>query len=93
MEIGNRIIYDKVTGKVLYGINYNCLGECGDALEGLRPTEIDFIDLPYGDKTLQDANTYHVDVVTKKIVIDTTIAHVATYEELQQQLLQAQGVI
>lgn len=93
MQIGYRIIYNKSNGQILYGVNYNCLGEFSDAVEGLRPTEIDFIDLPYGDKTLQDADKYHVDINTKQIVIDSIRQHQPAYEELQQQLLQAQGVI
>jgi hypothetical protein len=90
MEIGKRILYNFETGYVLN----NSLGEMsGDIREDLRPAEIGIIDLPYGDTTLQDALTYHVDVVTKTIVIDTRREHVTTYEELQQQLLIAEGVI
>ena len=90
MEYGKRIIYDKATGIILN----NCLGEMsGDLQEGLRPLEIDYLDLAYGDTTLREVLTYHIDVTTKTIVIDTKVNHIATYEELQQQLLQAQGVI
>lgn len=90
LQYGKRIIFDKATGKVLNGT----LGEMsGDLQEGLRPAEIDFIDLPYGDTTLEDAATYHIDVATKTIVIDSYKQHAPTYEELQQQLLIAQGVI
>jgi len=91
---GNRIIYDATNGNVLYGPNYNMLGEMSEAADGLRPTTIDFIDLPYGDTTLQNAATYHIDPTTKSIVIDTTIPPAPpSYQALQQELLQLQGVI
>lgn len=68
MEIGKRIIFDKQTGKVLNG----CLDEMsGSIQDGLRPPEIDFIDLQYGDNTLEGVSTYHIDVETRKIVIDS----------------------
>lgn len=90
MNIGKRIIYDKNTGKVLNEV----LNEMsGDAPEGVRGTEIEYIDLPFGDTTLQDAETYHIDITTKKIVVDTAKQHIPTYAELQQQLLVAQGVV
>lgn len=90
LQYGKRIIFNKITGKVLD----NCFGEMsGDLQEGLRPIEIDFIDLAYGDKIIQDASEYHIDVATKTIVIDSMATHTLTYDELQQQLLQAQGVI
>lgn len=90
MQYGQRIIFDTKNGKVLNG----ALGEMsGDLQEGLRPEAIDFIDLPYGDLILQDAQDYHIDPATKQIVIDSYREHVPTYEELQQQLLISQGVI
>ncbi len=65
MELGRRIIYDKNTGKIL---NY-CLEEmAGDLQEGLRPKEIDYIDLPYAynDNNFKEAMEYHVDVTKDK---------------------------
>lgn len=95
MEIGKRIIFNKQTGKVLN----SCFDEMTDTgltqeqVNELRPVEIDFIDLQYGDTTLQDVDKCHIDISTRKIVIDSKVKHVPTYEELQQQLLQAKGVI
>lgn len=90
IQYGHRIIFDAETGKVLNG----CLGEMsGELQEGLRPPKIDFLDLPFGDTTLQDADQYHIDINTRTIVIDSRREHIPTYEELQQQLLQLQGVI
>jgi hypothetical protein len=94
LEYGKRIIYDKQTGRVLN----NTFEEMqGDLQEGLRPAEIDFIDLPFGDISLKDAIEYHVDVVTKKIVIDTRIEHVQTeaerIAELENIILESEGVI
>ncbi|ACL19483.1 conserved hypothetical protein [Desulfitobacterium hafniense DCB-2] len=90
MEYGKRIIFDPSNGRVL---NY-CLEEMsGNLQEGLRPESIDFIDLPYGDTTLRDVDAYHVDVQTRTVVVDSYREHTLTYEELQQQLLIAQGVI
>lgn len=65
MQIGKRIIYDKNTGKIL---NY-CLEEmAGDLQEGLRPLEVDYLDLPYGynDNNFKDAISYHVDITKDK---------------------------
>ena len=90
IQYGKRIIFDKATGRVLNG----CLEEMsGELQEGLRPSEIDFIDLPYGDTTLKDVEQYHIDVATRTIVVDSRIENIPTYEELQQQILQLQGVI
>lgn len=65
MEYGIRLIYCKNTGKIL---NY-CLREMqGDLQEGLRPLEIDYIDLPYdyNDNNFKKAIEYHVDVTKDK---------------------------
>ena len=45
----------------------------GSIRDDLRPSEIDFIDLPFGDKTLDNVRDYHVYVETKTIVIDPLI--------------------
>lgn len=103
MEYGKRIIYDKAIGKVLNGTFEEM---AGNLQEGLRPTEIDFIDLPFGDKILQDVDQYHIDVATKTIVIDSRLPHIETEaerlqrekEELENQLLlmadgQAGGIL
>lgn len=97
MEYGKRIIFDKSTGKVL---NY-CLEEmAGDLQEGLRPLEMDFIDLPFGynENNFKEAIEYHVDIETKEIVIDKYKEIQLTPEqqiikELENQLLLKEGVI
>lgn len=95
MKIGRRIIFNKATGKVLNGTFDEKFdsGLTQEMIDELRPIEIDFIDLPYGDVTLEDVDNYHIDIKTRAIVIDSKITHIPTYSELQQQLLQAQGVI
>ncbi|MBZ9622834.1 hypothetical protein G9F71_008210 [Clostridium sp. FP2] len=83
MQIGKRIIYDKLTGKVLN----DCFDEMqGSLQEGLRPLEIDYIDLPFGDTTLKEVIKYHIDVVTKKIIIDNKIEYAETTEEKLKRL-------
>ncbi|WP_454053428.1 hypothetical protein [Clostridium sp. Marseille-Q7071] len=69
MQIGKRIIYDKNTGKIL---NY-CLEEmAGDLQEGLRPKEIDFIDLPYdyNDNNFKEAINYYIDTTKDKNIAE-----------------------
>lgn len=99
MNYGKRLIFDKVTGKVLNG-TFDEMS--GDLQEGLRPMEIDYIDLPYGynENNFKEAIEYYIDVtkptsspLSERIVITKHVEHVPTYEELQQQLLIAQGVI
>ncbi|MBU3145397.1 hypothetical protein [Clostridium sp. CF012] len=94
MEYGKRIIFDKLTGKVLD----NCFGEMsGDLQEGLRPLEIDFVDLKYGDITLQEVAEYHIEIATKTIIIDSKIEHIQTeaerIAELENIILESEGVI
>lgn len=88
MEVGKRIIFNPNTGTVLN----NCLeAMSGELAEDIRPEIIDFIDLPFGDATLQDAETYHIDVVSKQVVVDSMIPlQGPTYEELEDQLLMMQ---
>ena len=97
MEIGQRIIYDSQTGKVLNGM----LGEMsGSIQEGLRPEKIDFIDLPFGydDNNFRKAMTYRIDVsksrtapLMERIVIDSYIQQPPNeadrIKELEDQLL------
>lgn len=81
MDIGKRIIFNPITGTVL---NYS-LGEMsGDIQSDLRPSSIDFIDLPmgYSDNHFDTAVSYHVDPSTKQIVVtqywDTTTNTIVT---------------
>ncbi|MCB2300945.1 hypothetical protein [Clostridium tagluense] len=94
MEIGKRIIYDKATGKVL---NNTFEEMSGSLQEGLRPLQMDYLDLPYGDTTLKEIDQYHIDVINKTIVVDSRTIHTQTEEEkiveLQNKLLESEGVI
>lgn len=97
MEYGMRIIYDPQTGKVIN----KSLGEMqGDVQEGLRPSKIDFIDLPYGynENNFKQAIAYHIDVskpkevtLSERIVITECIPQTPSAEdrirELEDQLL------
>jgi len=94
MQYGKRIIFDKQTGKVLNG----CFEEMqGDLQEGLRPLEIDFVDLEFGDKTLSEAIEYHIDVVSKKIIVTKYIEHIQTeaerIAELENIILESEGLV
>lgn len=95
MEVGRRIIFDKTTGKIIFD-----MGEHSGDVPPLEPiTEIDFIDLPYGQDSskFNNAKSYHIDVATRQVVFDEfrepTLTPEQQVAELQQQLLQAQGVI
>lgn len=96
MYLGQRIIFNKFTGTVLN----DCLEERFDSgltdemVDNLRPTEIDYIDLEYGSKILKNAIIYHVDVETKKIIIDKYKEHIETEEEkLKNELLKTQAEV
>lgn len=95
IQVGRRIIFDKITGAIIFNT-----GEMqGDMPPREVINELDFIDLPFGqdsDKFMR-AKVYHVDPITKEVVFDELVEPTLTPEqqiaELQQQLLQAQGVI
>lgn len=102
---GIRLIYDKVTGKILN----NVLDMQGDIAEWTRPKEIDYIDLPYdyNDNNFKNALGYHIDISKNKettdlkdlIVITKYREHIETEEEklrrekedLENQLLLAEN--
>lgn len=91
MQYGKRIVFNPITGQPL---NYSLEEMSGSLQDGLRPEKIDFIDLPFGDTTLNNVAIFHIDITTRKVVIDSMIPDPQpTYDELQQQLLQAKGVI
>jgi len=80
MKIGQRIIFDKKTGTILNG----CLEEREDTglteekLSCMRPTEIDFIDIVYGQlngKILKGVNP-----ITKELILED-IPNMETEEE------------
>lgn len=96
MQIGKRIIFDPSNGKVLNGTLEE---KQGDLQEGLRPDEIDFIDLPFGydENNFKQAASYHIDVskpkeapIAQRIVIAEYIQQPSAEErirELEDQLL------
>lgn len=94
MDVGRRIIYDKVSGEIMID-----LGEMqGDVLPR-NTIELDYLDLPYGQDSdkFNRVKKYHVDVTTKAIIFDELYDPPVDKDEeiasLQQQLLTAQGVI
>ncbi|MBI6873731.1 hypothetical protein [Clostridium aciditolerans] len=84
IEIGRRIIYDKLNGKVLVD-----LGEMqGDVLPKEAIGGLDFIDLPYeqdSDK-FSRVKKYHIDVNSKQVVFDELYEPVLTPEQRIQNL-------
>lgn len=66
-SIGCRLIYNPTNGFIL---NTSLYEESGDLYDGLRPTELAFIDLEYGDHSWFDhQNDSYVDINTKKLVV------------------------
>jgi hypothetical protein len=69
-QIGQMVIFNPITGKVLNSfIGEIDTSEPIDNTE-IRPDTIDYITLPYGDTTLIRAISYHVDTITREIVVD-----------------------
>lgn len=97
-ELGRRIIYDTTTGRIIINT-----GEIQCLNGSLTPREsingLDYIDLPYGQDSdkFGRVKSYHVDVTSKTVVFDELydppVDKDAEILQLQQQLLQAQGVI
>ena len=95
MEIGRRIIFDSITGKVI--------SNSGEMQGEVLPREdiggLDYVDYPYGyeaDKFMR-AKSFHIDPLTKAVVFDELYEPVLSpqeqIEDLQNQLMIAQGVI
>jgi hypothetical protein len=92
MDRGRRILYDTAMGGIIM--------DTGEVSGDVLPHEeiqgqIEVLDLPYGfesDKFMR-AKRYHVDPETKAVIFDELSEPQLSYEELQQQLLIAQGVI
>ena len=78
MQIGIRIIYNKLNGKpiIVYGESE------GDITER-EPLDLDYIDLPFGDTTLQNVASFHIE--NGSIVIDQYIQDTLTEEERLRQ--------
>lgn len=80
IEVGRRIIFDTVTGKIILNT--------GEMQGSVLPREkivggLDFIDLPYGqdsDKFMK-AKSYHVDLDTREVIFDELYSPVETEEE------------
>lgn len=76
MQIGNRIYFNQ-KGQIVY-----MTGECqGDGTARLENEVVSYIDLPYGDRTIQNAETWHIDVENKKIVVDKAREKLETEED------------
>jgi hypothetical protein len=75
-----RIIYNKENGKPVNIIVATDM-------------QLDHIDLEDTETLLQDVSEFHIDLITKSVIIDKYSVSQPTYEELQQQLLQAEGII
>lgn len=85
MQRGSLIIYDN-EGKIFL----NTGDAEGDVLPHTPPVGLPYIITEFGQ--LKNKRVLSVDVITK-ILVTEDIPVQPTYEELQQQLLQAQGVI
>ncbi|BDB02126.1 hypothetical protein [Clostridium botulinum] len=74
LQIGNRIYYDKNTGKVLFQT-----GEIQGDILPRKVEKIEYIDLAFGDKTLENVSTFHIE--NTKIIIDKYMKRIETEEE------------
>lgn len=97
MQIGRRIIYNKESGEIIAEMAEM---DCEGLSDRPNPSQIDYIDIPYGEdkEKFSRVKAYRVDVATKTIVFDefhdiTLTPDQQQIAELQQQLLQAQEVI
>lgn len=90
MKLGNRIYFNQ-NGQVIH-----VTGECqGDVIARLENEVISYIDLDYGDKTIENAIEWHIDLENKKIVVDKLREKAETEadklkrekQELENQLL------
>jgi hypothetical protein len=95
IQVGRRIIFDKTTGEVIMD-----MGEMqGDVIERQHYDGISHVDLPYGYESdkFSRVKKWHIDVNTGLPVFDELAEPVLTPQEqiaeLQQQLLQVQGVV
>ena len=97
-QIGRRIIYDTTTGKIITDMG-EMQGSDGSLVARESINGLSYIDLPYGQDSdkFSRVKSYHVDVASKAVVFDELydppVDKDAEVVQLQQQLLQAQGVI
>lgn len=85
MQRGSLIIYD-TTGKIFL----NTGDAEGDILPHVLPQGLPYIQTQFGE--LNNKRVVSVDVATNMLITEDLLTP-PTYDELQQQLLQAQGVI
>lgn len=88
MQVGNRIIYDQ-DGEVLCQT-----GEMeGDVLPRKTITQLSCIDIPYKQVDFSKYRITRIDVNSQQPILEELPQRHPTYEELQQLLLIAEGVI
>lgn len=76
MEVGKRIYFNQF-GTIIFS-----LGECRGGVNPYPQNEIiNYLDLPFGDKTIENAQEWHIDVENKKIVVDKAREKIETEEE------------
>lgn len=78
MDIGNRIYYDELTGKPILQT-----GEASGSVEPRKEESIKYIDLPYGDTTLENVKEFHI--IDGTIVVDSYYEIALTEEERLRQ--------
>lgn len=88
MQRGNLVIYDE-TGKI-----FSQTGEAeGDVLPHEYPIGIPYMEIPFGTMATKRLLSIDVSDSNNHVPVFEDIPQQPTYEELQQQLLIAQGVI
>lgn len=94
MQVGQRIIFDKLTGTILNGSLEERIdtGMTTELLNRIRPLDIDYIDLEWGalnGKILLSVNTQTKELITENIIhLETEEERLRREkEELESQLL------
>lgn len=94
MRVGQRIIFDKITGTILNGSLEERIdtGMTTELLKRIRPANIDYIDLEWGgldNKILISVNPVTKELITKDIIHIETEEEILRREkeELENQLL------
>lgn len=76
MKVGNRIYFNQ-NSEIIH-VAWKCEGDVKTHLEN---EVISYIDLDYGDKTIENAIEWHIDIENKKIVVDKAREKIETEEE------------
>jgi len=94
MQVGQRIIFDKLTGTILNGSLEERVdtGMTTELLNRIRPSDIDYIDIEWGaldGKTLLSVNPQTKELITEDIIhLETEEEKLRREkEELENQLL------